>query len=121
MTTAVACSEAGDADASGLRKQARPTEDQFGVGRYSKRLNDRIPARERTFNRALIKRITFQLRQFWIVQAYGVCRPRQRSHRMALFEGESHSFITNAPACADDWNSAHASSSQMRAEEYLRK
>src|SRR5262249_16850287 len=82
VATTVACSKAGDAnqslnrlrlhrineDASGLRKQARPAEDQFRIGRCSKRLNDRIHACWRTFNRVLVKRITFQLLEFGIVQ-----------------------------------------------------
>jgi hypothetical protein len=116
MPTAVACSQAGDAnqslnrlrlhcineDASGLRKQARPAEDQFRVWRYSKRLNDRVSTRERRFNRALIKRITFQLLKFGIVQTYRVRRPRQRAHRIALFEGEFHRLMADPPASAHD-------------------
>ena len=84
MATAVAGSQAGDAnqalnrarlhrideDASGDGKQARSAEDQLRGRRDAKRLNDRVNACQRTFDRVLIKRITIQFLKFGIVQTY---------------------------------------------------
>jgi hypothetical protein len=57
-------------DTSGLRKQVRPAENVFRVWRYSKRLNDRVNAFQRTLNRPSIKRITIQFLKPGIVQMY---------------------------------------------------
>jgi hypothetical protein len=43
-----------------MGKQARSGEDQFWAWRNSKCLNDRVSACDRTFNRAIIKRITLK-------------------------------------------------------------
>jgi hypothetical protein len=45
-------------DASGVGKQARSVEDQLRSWRDAKRLNDRVNACQRAFDRVLIKRIT---------------------------------------------------------------
>jgi hypothetical protein len=51
--------------AHGHREQARSAEDQFRRRRNAKRLNDRINACERTFDRVLIKRITIEAPPAW--------------------------------------------------------
>ena len=80
MATAVASSQAGDAnqaldraglhhineDASGIRKQARSIEDQLRSWRDADRLNDCMNACQRAFDSVPIKRITLQLLKFWI-------------------------------------------------------
>ena len=84
MATAVAGSQTRDAnqapdrtalhrineDASGGRKQARSAEDHLRSWRDAKRLNDRVNACQRTFDRVLIKCITIQLLKPGIVQTY---------------------------------------------------
>ena len=84
MASTVAGSQAGDRNqalnslrlhrvheyTSGLRKQARPVENVFAIWRYSKRLNDRVRPRQRSFDRPLIKRISVQFLKPGIVKTY---------------------------------------------------